>query len=71
MNSLPKLAREILRLPANQRADMANLLIQSLDVIDDHEDKWISEVEKRIEEIESGRVKTISWDEIELFIKNK
>ncbi len=71
MNSLPNLTREILSLPAKQRADIANLLIQSLDVSEDYEDQWIAEVEKRIEKMEAGKVTPISWNEIESFITGK
>lgn len=50
---------------------MTNLLIQSLDVVEGHEDEWITEIEKRIKEIEPGVVKPISWNEIESFITSK
>ncbi len=47
---------------------MTNLLIQSLDVAECHEDKWITKVEKHIKEIEFGKVTPVSWNEIESFI---
>ncbi len=50
---------------------MTNLLIQSLDVVEGHEDEWITEIEKRIKEIEPGEVMPISWNEIESFITSK
>lgn len=50
---------EALKLTAEERAQLADRLITS--IFDDHELEaaWAAEVERRIEEIESGRAKLI------------
>jgi len=53
-------------LPAAARADLASSLIDSLDetLDDDVEAAWQQEIAHRVEELESGRVKTIPWTEV-------
>jgi putative addiction module component (TIGR02574 family) len=50
---------QALKLSAEERAQLADRLIAS--IFEDHEieDAWAAEVERRIEEIESGRAKLI------------
>jgi putative addiction module component (TIGR02574 family) len=54
--------REALALSPRARADIAGTLLRSLDVEDDPEIEkaWAREVERRLKEIESGKVKTHS-----------
>jgi putative addiction module component (TIGR02574 family) len=54
--------REALALSPRARADIAGTLLRSLDVEDDPdiEKAWAREVERRLKEIESGKVKTHS-----------
>jgi putative addiction module component (TIGR02574 family) len=64
-----KLLAEALKLPADLRAELAGQLLRSLD--DDAEDAspeeieaaWALEIKRRIEDLDSGRVKAIPWDE--------
>lgn len=66
MNSdAKKLLEEVLRLPGEARAALAGSLLESLDgTIDpDAESAWSREIARRIEEIDSGKVKTIPWSE--------
>src|SRR5882757_2468324 len=58
-----ELLKKALTLPDKERADMAGSLIDSLDdTIDENADAvWQDEVARRLEEIRSGKVKTISW----------
>lgn len=60
-----KLLEEALALPADERADMAATLIDSLDEREDEaiEEAWAREVKRRIQEVESNEVKTIPWSE--------
>lgn len=60
------LLREALRLPAQDRAAIAEALLASLDedVDDDAEAAWRSEVERRIAELDSGSVSSIPWPEV-------
>jgi len=63
---LTQLFREAMKLEDNDRATLAGLLIESLEGPEDPdvESAWAAEVERRWQEIESGKVKTIPWDQI-------
>jgi putative addiction module component (TIGR02574 family) len=53
-------------LPAEDRAQLASLLIDSLDDRRDSgvEEAWAKEIERRMAEYRAGRVRTISWQEL-------
>ena len=62
---------EALRLPAEDRAELAHALIQSLDEdeaeeIDArlHKDLWMKEIERRCREIDEGKSQPIPADEV-------
>jgi putative addiction module component (TIGR02574 family) len=59
------LLEKALRLPAEARAALAGSLLDSLDdqVDSSVEDAWSKEVARRIEELDSGKVKPIPWAE--------
>ena len=61
-----ELLKHALTLSEKERADLASILIDSLDpaVDPDAEKAWQEEISRRLEDVESGRVKTISWDEV-------
>lgn len=63
---LTQLFREAMELEDNDRATLAGLLIESLEGPEDPdvERAWADEVERRWQEIESGKVKTIPWEEV-------
>lgn len=50
---------QALKLPPEERAQLADRLVASLFKDQNIEDTWSAEVERRIEEIESGRAKLI------------
>jgi putative addiction module component (TIGR02574 family) len=54
-----------LELPAEQCAELAGQLIQSLDptVDDDVEAAWSDEIRRRLERLDAGLAQTIPWDE--------
>lgn len=54
-----------LALPEEQRAEVAEKLLASLDgeIDADAESKWGAEVERRLARIEAGQAKSISMDE--------
>jgi len=54
---------QVLRLPRSARAALAARLLQTLDakVDEDAEAAWDREIGKRLEEIDSGRVKLVPW----------
>lgn len=60
-----RLLEEALALPPDERADLAANLLGSLDEGQDEgvEEAWAEEIGSRVEEVESGRVKPISWSE--------
>jgi len=61
-----ELLKHALTLSDKERAELASHLIDSLDptVEPDAELAWQEEIARRLEEVESGRVKTIPWDEV-------
>jgi putative addiction module component (TIGR02574 family) len=61
-----ELLQKALALPDNERAELAGNLISSLDTaVDMNVDAaWQQEVARRAQEIESGKVKTVSWEQV-------
>ncbi len=61
-----KLLEEALSLSPEERAEVAASLLDSLDEHEDEavEEAWAKEIEKRIQDVESGRVKTVPWSEV-------
>lgn len=55
----------LLELTPNDRAELASQLLESLDseIDADADEAWDKEIAKRIEEVRTGQVKTISWAE--------
>ncbi len=62
-----KILELALKMPARERAEIAQRLLESLDrQIDiDVEFAWQTEVEKRISELDGGKVACISWEEVQ------
>jgi putative addiction module component (TIGR02574 family) len=58
---------EALKLTANERAEVAEQLIASLDEVPDAdvEQAWQEEIQKRLQQIDRGEVKTIPWEEVQ------
>jgi putative addiction module component (TIGR02574 family) len=59
------LLKKALALPAEARAALAGSLLESIDGTVDAsaEEEWNQEIAKRIEELDSGKVKPVPWDE--------
>ncbi|HYN15807.1 MAG TPA: addiction module protein [Terriglobales bacterium] len=57
--------KKALALPAEARAALAGCLLESLDdtVEEAAEEEWNKEIARRIKELDSGKVKPISWAE--------
>ena len=53
-------------MPAKARAALAGSLLESLDteVDEDAEAAWVTEVNRRLAELDSGAVNTTSWAEL-------
>jgi len=61
-----ELRQKAMSLPLEERAELASSLIDSLDqtVDEDAELAWQQEVVRRMDEIRSGKAKTIPWREV-------
>ncbi len=59
------LLKEALKLPPEARAALAGCLLESLDqeVDEGAEAAWQVEIDRRLREIDSGKVKPIPWSE--------
>jgi putative addiction module component, TIGR02574 family len=64
--SVEKLFREASDLPETERAELAGMLLDSLESERDEgvEAAWAEEIERRVRQIESGEVRTIPWEEV-------
>jgi putative addiction module component (TIGR02574 family) len=62
-----ELLQKALALPENERAELAGKLIASLDatVDQDVDAAWQQEVVHRLHDIQSGKVETIFWEEVQ------
>ena len=60
------LFKKALDLNENDRATLAGILIESLEEkpIEEHEAVWRAEISRRIQELDSGEVETISWEDV-------
>jgi len=65
---LNQVFHDALELSDSERATLVGLLIESLEATEethpDVEAVWAAEAERRWQEIESGQVKTIPWEEV-------
>lgn len=55
-----------MRLNQRERAALTGLLIESLEPESEEgvEEAWLAEIERRMAELDSGSVQTISWEEL-------
>lgn len=63
---LDELYREAVELTESERAELAGLLLESIESEPDSgvEAAWAEEVERRVREIETGKVQTIPWQQV-------
>jgi len=66
MQDAQELLKKALALPDKERADLAGSLIDSLDdtVNENAEAAWQEEMVRRLEDVQSAKVTTTSWDEV-------
>jgi len=63
--SMQELMDEVVSLPIEERARLADVLLNSLNRSNPEIDRvWAEEATKRLEEIRSGKVKTVPIDEV-------
>jgi putative addiction module component (TIGR02574 family) len=60
-----QLLQEALRLPENERGELAAKLIESLDPTTEAavEAAWSAEIQQRLQELQTGQVQPIPWPE--------
>jgi putative addiction module component (TIGR02574 family) len=59
------LLKRALALPTDERAALANSLLESIDgARESVEDAWDEEVARRIESLKSGKAVTVPWEEL-------
>jgi putative addiction module component (TIGR02574 family) len=65
-NDVQRLLDDALRLPDQERAELAGLLIDSLEEGQDAcvQAAWSEEIARRLEELDSGEVTPIPWAEV-------
>ena len=52
-------------LPPQDRAELAGLLLESIEPADEGvEEAWAAEIERRMADFRDGKVKTIPWSEV-------
>lgn len=61
--TIEQLEQEVLKLPAEERARLAERIISSLDSEADVEREWLVEVRRRDAEMDSGEVSGIALEE--------
>jgi len=60
-----ELLKKVLALSPEDRAELAFYLIDSLDPMAESAlEAWNDEIARRIEELDSGKVQTIPWEEV-------
>ncbi len=61
-----ELLKKALALPADERAELAGSLLDTLDetVDEDVEASWQNEIALRIQELDSGKAETVPWTEV-------
>jgi putative addiction module component (TIGR02574 family) len=61
---LPDITETALKLPAEQRAQLARQLLASLARDPDIEAAWDDEIERRLDAWKTGLVKEVPWEEV-------
>jgi putative addiction module component (TIGR02574 family) len=67
MAATPKdLYEKAMSLSDEERVELVGLLLETLEVGDDHgvEAAWLKEIEKRVAELDSGAAESIPWTEV-------
>jgi putative addiction module component (TIGR02574 family) len=68
-----KILEAALKLPPEARAAIAGSLIESLDeeVDENAEAEWAEEIARRVEDLDSGKAKTIPWSKARRLIVSR
>ena len=70
-----ELLKRALALTLEERVELAGSLLESLDAADDDpkavEAAWNEEIARRIDDLDSGKVKTVPWEDVQNRISSK
>jgi putative addiction module component (TIGR02574 family) len=62
---ISELLKRVLALPADERAALANTLLDSLEITNESvQEAWDDEVARRIDDLKAGRAVTVPWEEL-------
>lgn len=62
---LSDLLKQALTLPVDERAALANTLLDSLEARDQSvQEAWDAEVARRMEDLKSGKAVTVAWEQL-------
>lgn len=66
MGNKDNILAQALKLSEKDRAEVAESLLQSLDPETEEEiaEVWDKEIRRRLKSLDSGKAKTLSWDEV-------
>ena len=73
MAATPKeLYQRAMSLSEQDRAELVGLLLESLELEEDAdvESKWLAEIERRMEKLDSGVTQSVPWSEVRLRVFN-
>jgi len=64
--TVEELLRQALKLDPKARAELAALILESVptESAEEVDAAWEAEIRRRVQELESGSVKTIPWEEV-------
>jgi len=64
-SKVEKVLSDALELPSDERAEVAVTLLESLGGDEEGrvDEAWAAEIKRRVDEVQSGKVKTIPWSE--------
>jgi putative addiction module component (TIGR02574 family) len=64
--AVEQLYEEASQLPVEDRAELAGMLLESIEEAPDDgvEEAWAAEIQRRMNEYRAGRIKTIPWSEV-------
>ena len=64
--SKEKLVEELLELEEEERAELAGILLESLDseIEEGVEAAWLQEIERRMESLDTGEASLVSWEDV-------
>ncbi len=69
-----EILNQALQLGPKERAELASHLLSSLEDDESYPDlhpSWSAEIKRRLEELESGAVKAVPWDEARAIIRDR